>query len=122
MSRTNPSDKLIVYVNVNVARDRRSSIQIALWGQLGQERALYDFVFSVVNNNSQFIQFIDYATGQEVKGAGHGQSSCTDGIVTSKPVSRNGQRYVFVDTPGFNHTSMSDAEVLSIIAEYMVQA
>jgi hypothetical protein len=57
-----------------------------------------------------------------VKGAGHGLRSCTDGISTSKPISRNGRRYVFVDTPGFDDTYKSDTEILSMIAEYMVQA
>ncbi|PVF99831.1 hypothetical protein CPB86DRAFT_702555 [Serendipita vermifera] len=66
--------------------------------------------------------FIDYATGQEQKGAGHGLKSCTEGIVISNPVIRGGRKYTFVDTPGFDDTYKSDTEILSMIAEYMVKA
>ncbi|PVF99821.1 hypothetical protein CPB86DRAFT_702477 [Serendipita vermifera] len=66
--------------------------------------------------------FIDYATGQEQKGASHRLESCTEEIVISNPVIKGSRKYIFVDTPAFDHTYKSDSEILSIIAEYMVKA
>ncbi|PVF99823.1 hypothetical protein CPB86DRAFT_845922 [Serendipita vermifera] len=66
--------------------------------------------------------FIDSATAQQFQGVDLGLQSRADRIVTREPVSRNGQRYVFVETPGFDGEDSSDIEVLSMIAEYMVKA
>jgi hypothetical protein len=50
---------------------------------------------------------------------GHSLHSCTDRIQVSPRFRCAGRDVVLVDTPGFNDTDMSDAEVLKKIATYL---
>ena len=45
--------------------------------------------------------------------------SCTDAIHTSKPFELDGVEVTLVDTPGFDDTNKSDAEILAIVCDYL---
>jgi len=68
--------------------------------------------------------FINYATGGQMGAlVGHQLRSLTTNIQTIRythPV--DGCPVVFVDTPGFNDTHKSDLEILTIIADWLVNA
>ncbi|KAG8794012.1 hypothetical protein FRC16_010746 [Serendipita sp. 398] len=58
--------------------------------------------------------FICMATGSDPAAIGHGLRGHTD-MVHLVRFSRNNKKYVFLDTPGFNDTTMTDADVLTNI-------
>jgi len=68
-------------------------------------------------------KLIDYATGQNAEIVDHGWQSSTAQI-RSLRVAHPTDDYpvVFVDTPGFDHTSMSDMEVVTMIADWLLKA
>jgi len=64
--------------------------------------------------------FIDIATGQNGGIVGHELKSCT-AAVQAVNTTHDNHPVVFVDTPGFDDTYKSDTEILSMIAEWLVQ-
>jgi len=46
--------------------------------------------------------------------------SCTNEVQTSLPFKVGGQQVVLIDTPGFDDTTLTDTDVLRIIAAYLV--
>jgi hypothetical protein len=68
------------------------------------------------------MQFVDFAIGQDAKTVGHGWQSCTTNIRAVRVTHpTDGRPVVFVDTPGFDNTFKSDAEILTMIAEWLVK-
>jgi len=65
--------------------------------------------------------FINIATGQDLTRVGHGLESCTADIQVIPIPHPNDptRRIVFVDTPGFDDTYVSDADILKCIAEWL---
>ncbi|KAL4263471.1 P-loop containing nucleoside triphosphate hydrolase [Pleurotus pulmonarius] len=62
--------------------------------------------------------FINLASGSDLR-VGSGLMSCTSDVQTSKPF-RLGDRTVrLIDTPGFDDTTRSDTDVLSMISAYL---
>ncbi|KAJ8691725.1 hypothetical protein PTI98_011264 [Pleurotus ostreatus] len=62
--------------------------------------------------------FINMASGSNLR-VGSGLMSCTSDVQTSKPF-RLGDRTVrLIDTPGFDDTTRSDTDVLSMISAYL---
>jgi hypothetical protein len=69
------------------------------------------------------VQFIDLATGQGGGNVGHALHSCTKDVRSVRvPHPVDGGPVVFVDTPGFDDTNMSDTEVLGMIAHWLEKA
>jgi hypothetical protein len=67
-------------------------------------------------------QFIDQAARDNVsEGAGHHLASCTTEVraVRVRDPFDESREVVFVDTPGFDDTYKSDAEVLKMIADWL---
>ncbi|KAI0071420.1 hypothetical protein K474DRAFT_1669018 [Panus rudis PR-1116 ss-1] len=62
--------------------------------------------------------FINVASGSDLR-VGIGLESCTDTIQKTAPFELNGKKIVLIDTPGFDDTTKSDAEVLDIICDYL---
>jgi len=62
--------------------------------------------------------FISRATGQHDLVIGHGVEACTQDII---PVTMEmeGRRVTLIDTPGFDDTYKSDADILQLIADYL---
>ncbi|CAN8103181.1 unnamed protein product [Discula destructiva] len=65
--------------------------------------------------------FISKVTGRTDLHIGHDLTSCTRDIQVVE-TKIDGQTVRFVDTPGFSDTSMSDTEVLQMIADYLAAA
>ncbi|KAF9463789.1 P-loop containing nucleoside triphosphate hydrolase protein [Collybia nuda] len=66
--------------------------------------------------------FIDIASGQKKKTAGHSLKSETSKVRAIRiphPDPENKNSYVLVDTPGFNDTNKTDTEVLALIAGWL---
>ncbi|KAI6009962.1 hypothetical protein EDC04DRAFT_2581317, partial [Pisolithus marmoratus] len=63
-------------------------------------------------------QFINVLTGMRPERGAHGYISCT-GDVVAYSCHRGGQRYIFVDTPGFNATYSSQKTVFKKIAKWL---
>jgi len=60
--------------------------------------------------------FIEYATRQDAKTVGHGwRSQTTEVRAVRVPHPVDGHTVVFVDCPGFDDTSKSDAEILTML-------
>jgi len=65
-------------------------------------------------------RFIDVATLQDGDAIGHSLGSCTSGIRAIRfPHPTTGRPFVLVDTPGFNNTTKTDTEVLTMIAGWL---
>jgi hypothetical protein len=66
-------------------------------------------------------QFINTAVGDTVTPVDHGIFSCTKDIMTISAVDPRDEnrRIVFVDTPGFDHTSISDKEILKSLGGWL---
>ncbi|KAF9237660.1 P-loop containing nucleoside triphosphate hydrolase protein [Melanogaster broomeanus] len=63
--------------------------------------------------------FINLASGSNLR-VGSGLESCTNEVQTSLPFNVGGQQVVLIDTPGFDDTTLTDTDVLRIIAAYLV--
>ncbi|KAL4256709.1 G domain-containing protein [Pleurotus pulmonarius] len=59
--------------------------------------------------------FINMASGSALR-VGSGLMSCTDAVQTSEPFLLKDRTVRLIDTPGFNDTSKTDTEVLTMIA------
>jgi len=67
--------------------------------------------------------FIECATRQDGQTVGHKLRSFTSEIRTVRITHpKNNRKVVFVDTPGFDDTTKTDVEILSMIADWLVQA
>ena len=67
-----------------------------------------------------YIKFISMATGSDGKTIGHGLGSFTQhvrAVRCRRP--DNPRSFVFVDTPGFDDTHLSDGEILLRIASWL---
>lgn len=62
--------------------------------------------------------FINVLTGMRPEDGAHGYISCTQDVI-AYPCDRGVQRYVFVDTPGFNATYSSQKKVFKKVAEWL---
>lgn len=60
--------------------------------------------------------FINLVRGSNLR-VGEDLESCTTEVQTSVVFELDGKRTILVDTPGFDDTAKSDAEVLSVIAD-----
>jgi hypothetical protein len=66
--------------------------------------------------------FIEHATRQDGQTVGHSWKSTTAKIRTVRVIHpTDGRPIAFVDTPGFDDTFKSDIEILSMIADWLVQ-
>ncbi|KAI1498125.1 P-loop containing nucleoside triphosphate hydrolase protein [Biscogniauxia marginata] len=65
--------------------------------------------------------FISKVTGRSDLEIGHSLTSCTRDIQVVKTTIK-GRVVRFVDTPGFSDTTLSDSEVLELIADYLATA
>ncbi|KAF9496552.1 hypothetical protein BDN71DRAFT_1366413, partial [Pleurotus eryngii] len=59
--------------------------------------------------------FINIASGSSLR-VGPGLMSCTDTVQTSAPFILEGRTVILVDTPGFDDTTKTDTDVLTMIA------
>jgi len=62
--------------------------------------------------------FINEVTGSTLR-VGHGLESCTSEVHLSNPIRLQGQQFILVDTPGFNDTTRTDADILMEISVFL---
>ncbi|KAF8896186.1 P-loop containing nucleoside triphosphate hydrolase protein [Infundibulicybe gibba] len=62
--------------------------------------------------------FINLASGSELR-VGNGLESCTSAVEIAQPFKLDGRKVVLIDTPGFDDTTITDAEVLRMIAAFL---
>lgn len=63
--------------------------------------------------------FVGLITGNDQSMIGHKLHSCTERVQAIR-CSHNGRDYVFLDTPGFDDTKLSDVQVLAEISSWLV--
>ncbi|CAE6491253.1 unnamed protein product [Rhizoctonia solani] len=63
--------------------------------------------------------FVNDATGTDSMPVGHDLPSCTNQVMSSEAFKVDGQDIVLFDTPGFDDTTISDADTLKRIAEFL---
>jgi len=66
----------------------------------------------------QRAQFINTASGSQLR-VGMGLTSCTAGIQLADELIIDGRRVILIDTPGFDDTNVSDAEILNMIGAFL---
>lgn len=64
------------------------------------------------------FQFINLVSGSKLI-VGDGLKSCTASVSRSNVFELFGRRIALVDTPGFDDTTISDTDVLKMIALYL---
>jgi len=71
-----------------------------------------------VDSLLRYAQFVNKLTGQDEEKGASGPYSCTNDI-REFIVNTSKGRYVFIDTPSFNHTTRSDRDILRTIAGWL---
>jgi len=66
-------------------------------------------------------QFINLAIGKDRATIGHDMNSCTRDVepVRCTDLDNPGRNVVFLDTPGFDDSKMTDTQVLAAIAHWL---
>ncbi|KAK3900829.1 P-loop containing nucleoside triphosphate hydrolase protein [Staphylotrichum tortipilum] len=65
--------------------------------------------------------FVQRATGRTDLQVGHGIDSCTQDVIPISYTLPDGRRVTLIDTPGFDDSERSDADILGLVAAYMAQ-
>ena len=65
--------------------------------------------------------FINLISGSDLR-VGQDLESCTEEVDVTLPFEIDGRRVRLVDTPGFDDTTKSDADVLRLVSHYLVQS
>jgi len=95
----------------------------SVWRIIGDFEQNNRIVLVMGPSGSGKSTFIHYATGRGSTTVGHRwKSSTTDIESVSVTHPTDGHPIIFVDTPGFDHSSMSDMEVLTMISDWLVKA
>lgn len=64
-------------------------------------------------------QFINLLCGTDEMKIGRGLKSCTADVKVSKAKIFNDRPVCFIDTPGFDDTKKSDAEILKTVSSFL---
>ncbi|KAF8170413.1 P-loop containing nucleoside triphosphate hydrolase protein [Pholiota molesta] len=62
--------------------------------------------------------FINFASGSDLRVSG-GLQSCTNIVQVAQPFMLNNRSVTLIDTPGFDDTTKSDSDILSMIAAFL---
>ena len=72
----------------------------------------------MTRNLSGCLQFINLASGSTLR-IGTNSESCTAEVKLSDKFTLGGRTVTLIDTPGFDNTLKSDADILKIIAAFL---
>ena len=64
------------------------------------------------------FQFINLASGSQLR-VGINLKSCTAEVQVANKFTLDGRQVILIDTPGFDDTNVSDAEILEKIAAFL---
>jgi len=67
---------------------------------------------------AEYIKFINTASGSNLP-VGRGLESCTSEVQISRPFFVDGRVVILIDTPGFDDTTRSKTDILTMIAAYL---
>ena len=89
-------------------------------GATGSGKSSVSSVRLVITTRSSpgFLQFINLASGSSLQ-VGHDLESCTVEVQLADVFTVDGRRVILIDTPGFDDTSMSDMDILRLIAAFL---
>jgi hypothetical protein len=71
-----------------------------------------------LNRYQIHLQFINFASGSDLRVSG-GLQSCTNIVQVAQPFMLNNRSVTLIDTPGFDDTTKSDSDILSMIAAFL---
>ena len=72
----------------------------------------------MIGNSPDCSQFINLASGSSLR-IGMGLTSCTAEVKLADEFTLDGATVTLIDTPGFDDTSKSDADILEMIAAFL---
>ena len=75
----------------------------------------------ITRNSPGSAQFINVASGSSLR-VGTGLGSCTSDVKLADKFTLDGRTVILIDTPGFDDTSMSDTDILKVIAAFLATA
>jgi len=67
---------------------------------------------------AEYAKFINTASGSSLP-VGRGLESCTSEVQISRPFFVDGRVVILIDTPGFDDTTRSETDILTMIAAYL---
>ncbi|KAF9498950.1 hypothetical protein BDN71DRAFT_257740 [Pleurotus eryngii] len=113
---------LALYTRMQSARASDTGTQaILIAGPNANDSDIESLIAVMGATGSGKTTFINMASGSNLR-VGSGLMSCTSDVQTSQPF-RLGDRTVrLIDTPGFDDTTRSDTDVLSMISAYLSTA
>lgn len=86
--------------------------------EVGKRRYGSSQAIIIVSSIIQRLQFINEVTGSDLR-VGHDLRACTADVEFSKSVKLGGKDVILVDTPGFDDTVKSDAQILQQITDFL---
>ena len=72
----------------------------------------------MARDSSGCLQFINLASDSNLR-VGMSLESCTAEVQLANEFPLDGRRVILIDTPGFDDTSKSDADILKMIAAFL---
>jgi len=64
------------------------------------------------------LQFINLASGSQLQ-VSNSLGSCTQEVLVAAPFGLDGHTVTLIDTPGFDDTNRSDAEIVQLISAFL---
>ncbi|KAK7032288.1 hypothetical protein VNI00_013247 [Paramarasmius palmivorus] len=112
---THPRDVFIpVSESTKYVRDKEALVALILWGIRGLNQP-----GSIMGaTGSGKTTFINAASGGKLL-VGKGLESCTSTVDVSPTFELRGRQVTLIDTPGFDDTNKSDADILKMIAAFL---
>ena len=89
----------------------------------GKSSVMNSYCYHIVQSQT-IPQIINRIAGKDVVKIGHGLESCTSSIrhvIIPHPTDK-GRRIILIDTPGFDDTYISDADILECIALWLARS
>ena len=96
-------------------------INTVSWGQQEAARHRYGWRIISLSVSSPLVQFINQASGSSLHVVMNLESS-VEGVQLSDEFTLDERKVVLIDTPGFDNTSRSDADILISIAAFLATA
>ena len=75
----------------------------------------------IIRGSPDSLQFINLASGSTLR-VGMGLESCTAEVKLADKFALDGSSVTLIDTPGFDDTSLSDTDILEMIAAFLATA
>ena len=74
----------------------------------------------ITSNSPGWLQFVNLASGSKME-IGNDLESCTAEVIPTDEFVVDDKPVILIDTPGFDDTATSDADILRMIATYLAE-